>query len=327
MMTCFYRIAAPCRKKNITRALSCAVLALAVFCIRPSDAQAESICAAEAPEWDPPSAGPITTWTAPLCGKHKLVVQSFFLCNWARGIFDAEGHYHSLPGSDQKSSYEQQVFFQFGLLDRVELDFQTAIQENFVKTDGQRVHSNGFTDSYLWLRGCLVEEQGWLPHVTGQFQLKFPTGKFEKTDPDKLGTDLFGAQSGGGSYDHGYGINFSKKLKPFIVHADATCSFPITTRVDGVRTRYAPYWTYDFGAEYFLPKGFNVVLEFNGIIQGDTRKHGEPVPSTAMDQFIMSPGLGWACERVQTLIAYQRMFYGKNSDATDSLAMTCVVTF
>ena len=50
-----------------------------------------TVTAEEAPasatqeEWSPPSAGPITTWTAPLCGKSKFSVQPFFFYNIGRG--------------------------------------------------------------------------------------------------------------------------------------------------------------------------------------------------------------------------------------------------
>ena len=48
------------------------------------------------------SAGTLTTWTAPLCGKGKFVVQPFFFYNRTRGIFNSEGHYDSLPSGDKK---------------------------------------------------------------------------------------------------------------------------------------------------------------------------------------------------------------------------------
>ena len=128
-------------------------------------------------EWNPPSAGPVTTWTAPLCGKGKFVIQPFFFYNRTRGVFDQDGHYESLPGGDWKNQFQEQLFAQFGLTDRIEIDGQTVYQQNCVKVDGERASSTGFGDSYLFLRGCALEENGWLPHATALFQLKMPTGK------------------------------------------------------------------------------------------------------------------------------------------------------
>lgn len=278
-------------------------------------------------EWNPPSAGPITTWTAPLCGKGEFNVQPFFFYNRTRGTFNSEEHFDSLPKGDKKYQYQQQLFMQYGLTDRLEIDGQLVYQQNFVKQGGLKAHSRGFGDSYLFLRYCALEEQKILPHITGVFQLKIPSGKYQKADSDKLGTDLIGATSGGGSYDHGYGINLTKKLKPVIVHADAIYSFPIERKVDGAKTRYGRYLNYDFGFEYFLPKGFNLMLEFNGFLQGDKIQNGEKVPVSDINYFSVAPGIGWSNEKIQTLLAYQRTLIGTNTDANDSVVLTFVYAF
>jgi len=278
-------------------------------------------------EWNPPSAGPITTWTAPVCGRGEFVVQPFFFSNRTRGVFNSEGHYDSLAKGDRKYQYQEQLFMQYGLTDRLEIDGQLVYQQNYVKEGDLKAHSMGFGDSYLFLRYCAIEEQNTLPHITGIFQLKIPTGKYQKADPDKLGTDLIGATSGGGSYDHGYGINLTKKLKPFIIHADAIYSFPIERKVDAVKTKYANYLNYDFGLEYFLPKGFNLMLEFNGFLQGDKKEDGGKIPSSDISYFSVAPGIGWSNEKIQTLLAYQRTLTGTNTEANDSVVLTFVYAF
>ena len=278
-------------------------------------------------EWNPFSAGPITTWTAPLCGRGEFVVQPFFFYNRTRGTLNSEGHYDSLPGGDKKYQYQQQLFMQYGLTDKLEIDGQLVYQQNFIKQGDLKARSKGFGDSYLFLRYCALEEQMMLPHITGVFQLKIPTGKYQKADADKLGTDLMGATSGGGSYDHGYGINLTKKLKPFIIHADAIYNFPLERKLDGAKTRYGKYLNYDFGVEYFLPKGFNLMLEFNGFLQGDKIQDGERIPDSDINYFSVAPGIGWSNERIQTLLAYQRTLTGTNTDANDSIVLTFVYAF
>lgn len=280
----------------------------------------------EQEEWDSPSAGPITTWTAPLCGKGEFVVQPFFFYNRTRGTFNAEGHLDPLL-KDKKYQYQQQLFMQYGLTDRLEIDGQIVYQQNYVKQGDLKAHSRGLGDSYLFLRYCAIEEQNILPHITGVFQLKIPTGKYQKADSGKLGADLMGSTSGGGSYDHGYGINLTKKLKPFIIHADAIYSFPIEREVDGVKTKYARYLNYDFGFEYFLPKGFNLMLEFNGFLQGDKKENGERVPASSINYLVVAPGVGWSNEKIQMLLAYQRTLTGTNTDANDSVVLTFVYAF
>ena len=278
-------------------------------------------------EWNPPSAGPITTWTAPLCGKGKFVIQPFFFYSRTRGSFDLDGHYESLPDGDWKNQFQEQLFAQLGLTDRIEIDGQTVYQQNCIKQDGGRASSTGFGDSYLFLRGCALEEKGWLPHVTALFQLKMPTGKYQKANPDKLGSDLMGATTGGGSWDPGFGINLSKHIKPFILHADVSFSYPQLVRVDGVKTIYGQYVNYDFGVEYFLPKGFNLMIETNFLSQGDRWQDGDKIPSSDIKYFMFTPGIGWSDDKIQMLLTYQRVMTGVNIDANDSVIFTFVYTF
>lgn len=286
-----------------------------------SFAQNES--APEQEEWNPVSAGPITTWTSPLCGKGKFVVQPFFFYNRTRGFLNSEGHYDSLAKGDKKYQYQQQLFMQYGLTDRLEIDAQVVYQENVRKQDGLKAHSDGLGDSYLFFRYCAIEEKGWMPHLDGLLQLKFPTGKYQHADPDKLGTDLMGS----GSYDQGFGINLTKKIKPFILHADAIYSFPQEAKIDGVETKCAEYLNYDFGAECFLPEGFNLMLEVNGFLQGDKKENAGYTPDSDVRCLTMSAGIGWSCDKIQTLLAYQRTILGTNTDANDSVVITVVYTF
>ena len=278
-------------------------------------------------EWNPPSAGPITTWTAPLCGKGKFVIQPFFFYNRTRGSFDLDGHYESLSDGDWKNQFQEQLFAQFGLTDRIEIDCQAVYQRNCVKIDGERACSTGFGDSYLFLRGCALEEKEWLPHVTALFQLKMPTGKYQKSNPDKLGSDLMGGTTGGGSWDPGFGINLTKHIKPFILHADASFSYPQLVRVDGVKTIYGQYVNYDFGVEYFLSKGFNLMIETNFLSQGDRWQDGDKISSSDIKYFMFTPGIGWSGDKIQMLLTYQRVMTGVNTDANDSVIFTFVYTF
>lgn len=278
-------------------------------------------------EWNPVSAGPLTTWTAGLCGKGKFVLQPFLFYNRTRGSFNAEGRYNSMSGDDRKYQFQEQFFMQYGLADNLEIDALGIYQENFAKQNNNKAHTNGPGDSYLFLRYCAIEDKGLSPHATGVFQLKLPTGKYQNADADKLGTDLMGAASGGGSYDLGYGIILSKKIKPFVLHADAIYSFPQKRKVDGVKTEYGRYLNYDFGAEYFFAEGFNLMLELNGFSQQDKKQDSLRIPASDIHYFNVSSGIGWSNNRIQTLLAYQRTLAGTNTDANDSAVFTFVYNF
>lgn len=264
--------------------------------------------------WYPVSAGPLTTWTAPLCGRNKFVVQPFFFYNRVRGTFDQNGRYQALPSGDKKYQYQQQLFAQYGLTERLELDGQVVYQENYFRQAGLKARSVGLGDSYLFLRYCAVEDKGWVPHFTGLLQLKIPTGKYQHLHPNKLATDLMGA----GSWDYGLGINLTKKLKTFILHADTVFNFPRAVKDDGIKTDYGKYLNYDFGGEYFFAKNFNLMAELNGFFQGERIEES---------YLVVAPGIGWSNDIIQTLVAYSRTLSGKNTDANDSVVFTFVWTF
>jgi hypothetical protein len=314
-------------KNSILKKALGALLFLWIFSSGSAAWADEHLAEEKAGEWSPPSAGPITTWTAPLCGQGHILVQPFFIYNHFRGEFDSGGHYSALPSGDKEYQYQEQFFTQVGLTDRFEMDAQAVYQQNYKKQGDVSANSSGWGDTYAFPRYCLIDETNNCPHVTAICQLKFPTGKYEKLDPDKLGTDSMGASSGGGSFDHGYGVILTKRLKPFILHADVIYSFPQSVKVDDIKTDYADYLNCDFGVEYFLPKGFNLMFEVNGFFQADKKEEGERIPGSAVNYWMISPGVGWSNDTIQFLIAYQRTVSGTNIDANDSVIATLVYTF
>jgi hypothetical protein len=273
--------------------------------------------------WNPLSAGPITTWTAPMVGKGVLVVQPIAIYTKTRGSFNDDGNYEALPSGDKKSQIQQQFFAQYGITDKWEFDAQIVFQENYITSGGSKGHDQGVGDSYIFTRYELFEETERIPEVAGLLQLKIPTGKYQHADPDKQGADLTGT----GSWDPGVGILLTKKFKPFVFHADALINAPQSVGIDGVKTQYANYLNYDLAVEYFLPKGFNFMLEANGLYQGNTKQDGVKDPASDVRSLTLSPGIGWSNDCIQTLVSYQRTVSGRNTDANDSLVMTFVYTF
>jgi hypothetical protein len=286
-----------------------------------------SVFADGADDWNPPSVGPITTWTAPVQNKGKLAVQPYFIDNITRGNFNSEGHYVPLPDGDKQSQFQQQILARYGITDKWELDGQMVYQENYITDEGVKSHENGLGDSYLFTRYEFLDDKGWIPTTTGILQLKVPTGKYQHENSDKDGADLMGASTGGGSWDPGVGINFSKRLKPFMVHADLIESFPQEVHIDGDKTQFGDYLHYDAAVEYFLPKGFSLMMELNGLTQGDKRVNGGMVPDSDTGSLTFAPGIGWSNDKIQTMIAYQRVLLGTNIAANDSIIATFVYTF
>jgi hypothetical protein len=274
-------------------------------------------------DWCPPSAGPITTWTAPVCAKGDFVMQPFLFFVKTRGTYDNSGNYSSLPDDDKSTSNQFAIFMQYGLTDRLELDGQVLYQKNFIRQAGMEADSAGLGDSCLFARYCLKEETPTFPHMTLVAQLKLPTGKFENLNPEVLGTDAMGS----GSYDPGLGIILTKRAKPFIIHADAIVSQPLKVDVDNVSTKYGTYLNGDAGMECFIYKGINLLFEVNGFYQGKTDLDGTKIDDSNSEYLMLTPGIGWSNDQVQTLLAYQQIVSGKNTDATAALVLTLVYSF
>jgi len=292
-----------------------------LFC--PLLLSAEETQSGEQCEYEMLSAGPFTTWTAPVCCKGQFVVQPYLIYNKTRGFYDASGDYNSFAGGDRKNQLQESLYAMLGVTDRLELSGQIYYQENYVKYAGESASANGFGDSYLYLRYCMVDEKEGLPHITGLLQMKFPTGKYEDLSEDKLGADLMGT----GSYDPAVGLIMTKTLKPFKLHADLIYNVPLETKIDGFNIRYGQYLNYDVGVEYFLPKGFNLLFELNGLVQGNTDEDGERIDGSDYKYLVGGLGVGWSNETIQTLLAYQRTLLGTNADANDSVMLTFVYSF
>jgi len=277
--------------------------------------------------WNPVSIGPMTTWIAPVQAKGQLSVQPFVFYNRIRGEFDSQGHYTSLPKGNSQNQFQQQLFTEYGITDKLEIDAQTVYQENDVTQAGEKAHDHGFGDSFVYTRYQFLDDKGWVPTTTGLLQLKMPTGKYQHEDPNKLGTDLMGAAADSGSWSPGIGINLSKKLRPFMVYADLIGSFPQSVDINGNRTHYSNYINGDAAIEYFLPKGFNVMMELNNLSQGDKRVNGAMVPDSNVRSLSLAPGVGWSNDRIQMLIEYQRTMWGVNQFASDTMAITFTYAF
>lgn len=274
-------------------------------------------------EWNPPSLGPIVTWTAPACGKKNLVLQPFLFFNSKAGDFDNDGRFADQPEGESQFQMQQALFIQYGILDKMEIDSWFQFQESWIKDAGQNGQGKGMNDSYLWLRYQFLDDKGMVPCLTGFFQLRLPTGKYQNADSTRLGADITGT----GSFDPGFGINLSKKLKPFMIHADVIPGFPLDTKVDGKKTQYGMYFNYDLGAEIFIPYGLNLMAEMNGYWQAATKIESNESAETQNSSLSMCAGFGWSNDKVQTLLAYQRSIGGQNSAVNNGVVLSLVYSF
>ena len=184
------------------------------------------------------NAGTVHNFYGAYCKKNKFSVQPLYFFNIARGIFDGDGHYSSLPSRDYIYQQFIQLYMQYGLTERIEINAQPQWQINYAKDEGISAESAGFADFLMNIRYCGIDETTWVPRVTGLFQVKLPTGKYEKPDEGKLLTDITGT----GSTDYTYGLSFTKGAYPIrtLFHLDLLLTnAPSPVRIDGVKAEFS----------------------------------------------------------------------------------------
>ena len=284
---------------------------------------AGNLLAADEAEWSPTSIGPVTTWTAPLCGtRNWYVIPRFYFTNF-RKQYDNNGDKQSV-GDDTTLTQQQQVLFAaYGLSNKLELNAQVTLDENHATIGDQSANTTGWADSYLVMRYCFIEENAQLPCFTGMLQVKLPTGKYQHAAADKLNTDITGT----GSTDLGVGVVATKKVKPVILHADLSIFHPFKATVDDVKIQYGNYVYYDLAAEYFIDHGVNFMLEMNGFWQGKETDDGTTVDESDGSYLQLSPGIGYTYKNFTTLLAYQLPLAGKNELINETWVLNFLVSF
>jgi hypothetical protein len=283
-----------------------------------------SYAAEEKDIWAPTTPGPFTTFTAPVIDQGKFSIQPLYFFNIARGVFNGEGHYSSLPSKDYKYQQQIQLYTTYGLIPCLEINAQPSWQISNVRIGEKSAESAAFSDFPINIRFCGAEESNWCPRITGMFMVKLPTGKFQKGDPEKLGGDLPGT----GSTDYTYGLSFTKGIKPVLWHLDLLyASSPQPVRIDGIKTKFDDTYTVNAAFEWLITEKVDIMSELNWNTQSDKKLNGDWAPDTGKSSLIWGAGIGYSEKDWQMLVGYQRTLLGENVDANDTIAATVIVTF
>lgn len=289
-------------------------------------AAAVTFAAEKSDVWEPVTPGPFTTFTASVCEKGKVNIQPLYFFNIARGIFDGTSAYHELPSKDYIYQQLLQLYMQFGLTDRIELCAQPEWQWNYARVDTEAAGANGIADTILIARYCGIEETLWIPRTTGSFQVKLPTGKYQKSGDGKLDTDITGT----GSTDYTYGFSFTKGVYPIrtVFHLDLLLTnVPSPVRIDGVKTEFSNTYIVNGAFEWIFYENFNLLGELLWQTQGDMKLDGDRTSDTGRSSLIFSTGIGYSRKDWQLLVGYQRTLVGTNAVANDTVAATAMTTF
>lgn len=263
--------------------------------------------------------------TAPILAPGDLTIQPLYFERRVRGSFDADGRFQGRGTGEHASVTALELFVQLGVLDNIDVAGQLNFFYDRREIGDESASSRELGDTQFLVRYALVHETAIAPEVTFFVLGNAPTGKFEHANRQALGTDIVGS----GAWEVGVGLNLTKAIRPLVLHADLLHSWALPAEVDGVRVHRGDVLAANAALEWPLfGDRFALLAEVNFAHREHERRDGAVAPrsGTAEAQFaagleIMLPA------NVQVLLGYQRVFWGKNVDATDALAATALWTF
>lgn len=218
---------------------------------------------------DPWFTGPLLTPSGHVIPVGHINIEPYIFATETIGTYDSHWKSHSVTKS---WSINPEVPIQIGIIKSV--DFLINPQMFYNTTRNQ--HSTRFGDLVVGFDIQLIQDKPgkWWPAVKITPQVKFPTGKYQHGNPDKLGTDLVGS----GSYISGLALVFSHLYHIYCAHFLNTrlafmCNIPSNVNVEGFNTYGGGFGTKGtakvgnnysilFGLEYSLTQQW--ALAFDG---------------------------------------------------------------
>ncbi len=231
----------------------------------------------------------------------KFVLQAFPSLAIRTGEFDQNGNVRYLPSGDRDYSFAVPVVPIYGIVKDLEISGEIPFIYNWKSQSGQSAQEGNIGDVALKMKYRLFDggEEGWTPSVSMVGRVRFPTGKYEKMAPEKLGVE----KTGSGSYMYTLGVNVGKWTKKWQVTANLWYNLPQETSIDGVKTRDGNFWFYALAGEYALTEKWSIVLEFYGQEQGKTEIESRSVDNSESRILYVLPGLGWDISKKMFIMA------------------------
>jgi len=279
--------------------------------------------------FNPWYAGPLLTPSAHILPPGRVNVQPylFYTNNYAR--FDEHGHSHKIP---HLHTINPTVPILFGVLPW--LNISANVQG--VWNQARKQYTGFWGDSSVGLGFGLLKEGLYRPALLFGVKETFPTGRYQKLNPKKNGTDA----TGGGSYKTTLSLNLSKilwwlALHPMNFRVSLNYSLPSLVTVrgfnaygGGYRTdgRVHPGNTFqgDLGYEFSFTQKWVAALDIVYVYNQKTTFSGKPgfttsgAPATVggpfSDQLSLAPALEYnPSANVSVIVGAWFSVWGRNS--------------
>ncbi len=217
--------------------------------------------------YEPWFTGPYFNYTAEKLEKGALYFEPSIIVFHTYGQYDQQGKLLSTP---DMFSINPILDIQMGITDRLGIEITTSLISNH----RSKIQSTQMEDSTLILGYQLIEEQShrWAPNFRLDFIQIFPTGSYNRLNPDKNGTD----STGQGSFKSGFVLITEKtfQLQKNVLNTELsfTYLFSSDVSVQGFNAYGGTYSTrgivntgnvYNviFSLEYSLTQKWGIILE------------------------------------------------------------------
>ncbi len=285
----------------------------------------------------PETFGPIIAETAIPIDKGAFEIQPLFGLGFTTTAFTPSWRRDTAGGNFK--SFGMEWKFNYGIWDNMEAFIVVpyvhnwAGDVNFPGPNGQTsANSGGIGDISFTAKYMFITETATIPTVTAQFTTDFPTGRFRRPNPARLGTDIIG----GGAYVFTVGLDLSKYQPPFIIYGNIwySVSTAYSQRVDddngqGVDLRIYPrdFVTANLAVEYPITKKWVALVELLSFWDGGRLfGHKANVPPAALLSVL--PGIEYmAHERVALALGVQVDLIGKNTEGAITPIFTALFKF
>lgn len=294
--------------------------------------------------FNPWYAGPLLTGSAHVLKPGLFNLQSYLFVTTQYGQYDNQRNTINTPNFIQLNV---PIILQAGILDW--MDASVTVQGFYNQTQGRESVNLGDTSVSVGIG--LVKEGAFMPAFLIQLSESFPTGKFNKLDSEKFGSD----STGSGSYETAIGLNFTKVIwwwlleHPMSFRASFSYKIPSTVNVRGFHAYGGGFGTNgkirpgniinaNIGYEFSFTQRWVIATDIAYTAQDKTTFSGTPGTtstgiaatnsSPSSDQLSLAPAIEYNPNSNTGLIAgVWFTVYGRNSSEFVSAIVTATHTF
>lgn len=267
--------------------------------------------------------GPLLTPSARLIPKGHVNVEPYLIWREVNGRYNNHGNDFSIPAVNHLTC---QLPIKVGIANNVDLSI--LIQNHNIWR--KNASSTGFGDSFLGLSYQLMSDKNNRAPVKVYIQEIFPTGKYEKLKPSKLGTDARGL----GSYITVAGAVIGKLFffggEHYLnTRFDVATAFPTQVKVKGISSFGGDIYTNGkvfpgkslnllCSGEYSLTRHWVLAMDLTAFFSSKTKFKGHtftPIRSHSASQFTATPSIEYNFTKtIGLIVGAWFTFAGKNAD-------------